>query len=232
MKGQITFLHHSGFIYENDNYIFIFDAWQDPSYCISKQLASTEKKVYFFASHNHGDHFNPKIATYEDRAAGYFLHQECQLPTRNPGKVHWMEVGDTVKEADFTVHMYGSTDIGGSFMIQGPDFSLFHAGDLNWWHWAGEADEDNRVARDNFFAELSKIKETHVDVAFLPVDARQAVAREWGVKAFLQELHPDWLVPMHAFGPKWVPSYEFRWLYPQQRIWIPQQSGDRLLGEK
>lgn len=232
MKGQITFLHHSGFLYENESYIYVFDAWQDPGHCLAERLQSTDKKVYFFASHSHGDHFNPNIADYEDRAAGYFLHRDCHLSLANQGKLHLMEVGETVQAEDFTVHMYGSTDIGGSFMIQGRDVSLFHAGDLNWWHWAGEPTEANREARAHFFAELSKIKETHVEAAFLPVDARQAVAREWGVKAFLQQLRPEWLIPMHAFGPAWVPSYEFRWLYPQQKIWIPQYPGDCLVGEK
>lgn len=231
MKGQITFLYHSGFIYENDTYLFVFDAWRDPAHALPDRIRNTEKKVYFFATHNHRDHFSPRIGMYENEAAGYFLHTDCRLDVEHPEKVHLLEVGDTLQEEDFRVHMYGSTDIGGSYFIQGKDFSIFHAGDLNWWHWAGEGDEENQTAREAFFAELSKIKERQADVAFFSVDARQAVAREWGVTAFLQHLMPTYLVPMHAFGPTWVPTYTFRWHFPQQKVWIPQKPGDTFIGE-
>lgn len=228
MSYTIHFLYHSGFIFENSTHIFVFDYFQDPEHTLEKVLENKGKrKVYFFVSHVHGDHFNPSIARYEEEAAGYYFHADCRLPLNDAAKGHPMEVGDTLAADGFSVHMYGSTDVGGSFMISFDDgFTLFHAGDLNWWHWVGEPDADNRGARDWFFRELSEIKETHVDLAFLPVDARQQAAREWGVKQYLSHFQVDLLVPMHAFGPAWIPSYEFRWLYPEQCIWIPHESGD------
>lgn len=228
MKGSLYFLHHSGFIYETETKLFVFDYYQDPVHHLDEILKNTQKKVYFFVSHVHGDHFNREIARYEKRACRYIMHEDCQLSVSDSSKVHWMVPGDTWSEDDFQVTMYGSTDVGGSFLIRGKEVSLFHAGDLNWWHWAGEADVDNEIAREAFFAELVKLGEQHVDMAFLPVDARQAVAREWGVKQFLKYVHPSLLVPMHAFGPVWVPSYEFRWLYPEQKLWIPREDGDFL----
>lgn len=226
MKGHIYFLHHSGFLYETETSIFIFDDYKDPRKWVDDRLKKTDKKVYFFVSHWHGDHFNPEIGSYESRASAYFLHKDCHLTLQDEKKKYLMQVGDTVTVDDFTVHMYGSTDIGGSFMIHGGGFTLFHAGDLNWWHWAGESHRENKAARDAFFHELKQIKEKDVDIAFFPVDARQAVAREWGVKQFLNVVHPQLLVPMHAFGPIWVPSYEFRWLYDTQKLWIPKHDGD------
>ena len=127
--------------------------------------------------------------------------------------------------------MYGSTDAGGSYMIEAEGHRIFHAGDLNWWHWAGESDRENREARDAFFAELSRIEERKTDMAFIPVDARQQVAREWGVKKYMEWMHTDLLVPMHAFGQRWAPSYEFTWLYPDQKIWIPKEPGDIYKGD-
>lgn len=81
------------------------------------------------------------------------------------------------------------------------------------------------------FVELSKIREKKVDIAFIPVDARQQVAREWGVKQYLSHFTASLLVPMHAFGQRWSPSYEFRWLYPDQDVWIPREDGDSYGGD-
>ncbi|MBF1128006.1 MAG: MBL fold metallo-hydrolase, partial [Dialister invisus] len=104
--------------------------------------------------------------------------------------------------------------------------------DLNWWHWAGEGDSDNLAARDEYFKELERIPKTSMDIVFFPVDARQAVAREWGVKAFLEKFDVSTvLVPMHAFGIRWSPSYEFRWRFPDIPLWIPKAEGDVYVGE-
>ena len=68
-----------------------------------------------------------------------------------------MEVGDFMVTKYFRIKMFGSTDAGGSFLINHPKASVFHAGDLNWWHWAGEGDSDNLAARDEYFKELERI---------------------------------------------------------------------------
>ena len=88
------------------------------------------------------------------------------------------------------------------------------------------------MARDEYFKELGKLSGKQVDIAFFPVDARQAVAREWGVKAFLETVTvKTLLVPMHAFGCRWAPSYEFRWRFPDTPLWIPEKEGDIFEGE-
>ena len=206
---DIYFLHHSGFVLELEKVILVFDYYLDPLKRLEERLEKTDKPVYFFVSHVHGDHFNRAIRSFEDRASGYFLHRDCSLALGNQSLLHVMD----------------------SYMVEAEGLRIFHAGDLNWWHWAGEGDEENREARDWFFRELSRIREKEVDIAFLPVDARQQVAREWGVKAYLHHFAASLLVPMHAFGQRWVPSYEFRWLFPDQTMWIPKEDGDHVRRE-
>lgn len=225
---NLYFLHHSGFMVELEKVILVFDYYLDPAGHVEKKLQETDKAVYFFVSHVHGDHFNPAIRKFEDRVSGYFLHRDCRLVLQNDSLLHMMDVGDSVEEGPLSVHMYGSTDAGGSFMVEAEGLRIFHAGDLNWWHWAGEGDGDNRDARDGFFHELSLIKEKSVDLAFIPVDARQQVAREWGVKQYLSHFTAGLLVPMHAFGQRWAPSYEFHWLFQDQEMWIPAGDGDTM----
>ncbi|MDY6084706.1 MAG: MBL fold metallo-hydrolase [Dialister sp.] len=227
----VGFLHHSGFVIELEDSIFVFDYYLDPAGLLDKVLKKSDKPLYFFVSHNHGDHFNPSILDYAGRAEAYVLHRDCSLPSAGACRVVYMESGDAENIDSFHVKMYGSTDAGGSWYISGPDHTVFHAGDLNWWHWAGEPDADNAEARDMYREELSKITEQDVDVAMFPVDARQEVAREWGVKKFLEQISVHTLlIPMHAFGTRWNPSYEFRWTYPDMPLWIPQRDGDQWEG--
>lgn len=223
---DLYFLHHSGFMLELETMILIFDYYLDPLKRLEDRLEKTDKPVYFFVSHVHGDHFNRAIRKFEKRASGYFLHRDCHLALADESLLHEMDVGETVNEGPLSVHMYGSTDAGGAYMVEAEGLTIFHAGDLNWWHWAGEGDSENREARDWFFRELSCIKEKEVDIAMLPVDARQQAAREWGVKAYLSHFSAGLLIPMHAFGQRWAPSYEFRWLFPKQQMWIPKEDGD------
>lgn len=223
---DLYFLHHSGFMLELETMILVFDYYLDPLKRLEDRLEKTDKPVYFFVSHVHGDHFNRAIRKFEKRASGYFLHRDCHLALADESLLHEMDVGETVNEGPLSVHMYGSTDAGGSYMVEAEGLTIFHAGDLNWWHWAGEGDSENREARDWFFQELSCIKEKEVDIAMLPVDARQQAAREWGVKAYLSHFSAGLLIPMHAFGQRWAPSYEFRWLFPKQQMWIPKEDGD------
>lgn len=223
---DLYFLHHSGFMLELETMILVFDYYLDPLKRLEDRLEKTDKPVYFFVSHVHGDHFNRAIRKFEKRASGYFLHRDCHLALADESLLHEMDVGETVNEGPLSVHMYGSTDAGGSYMVEAEGLTIFHAGDLNWWHWAGEGDSENREARDCFFRELSCIKEKEVDIAMLPVDARQQAAREWGVKAYLSHFSAGLLIPMHAFGQRWAPSYEFRWLFPKQQMWIPKEDGD------
>lgn len=223
---DLYFLHHSGFMLELETMILVFDYYLDPLKRVEDRLEKTDKPVYFFVSHVHGDHFNRAIRKFGKRASGYFLHRDCHLALADESLLHEMDVGETVNEGPLSVHMYGSTDAGGSYMVEAEGLTIFHAGDLNWWHWAGEGDSENREARDWFFRELSCIKEKEVDIAMLPVDARQQAAREWGVKAYLSHFSAGLLIPMHAFGQRWAPSYEFRWLFPKQQMWIPKEDGD------
>ena len=88
------------------------------------------------------------------------------------------------------------------------------------------------AARAFYFRELKRLKGLETDILFFPVDARQGEAREWGVRQFMETVTvKQLLVPMHAFGPAWKRSYEFRWRFPNVPVWIPQHDGEKYKGE-
>lgn len=138
-----------------------------------------------------------------------------------------MRLYDTIHMEDAIITQYGSTDEGGSFLVQTDGLKIFHAGDLNWWHWLGDTDANNAFAKDNFQREMKKIAGQQVDIAFFPVDARLEAAREWGVTGFLQDVTvTKCLIPMHYFGTPWTPSDKFKAAYGNVPVWIPIHEGD------
>ena len=143
---KITYLEHSGFMCETENNIVIFDYHQDPKAKVEEMIKQSQKKIYFFVSHNHWDHFNPHINQFENRVNRYIIHEDCDLILQNKNKIMRMKPGDKQYIDDIEVIMYDSTDVGGSFYVTVDNHTIFHAGDLNWWHWAGESDEENRMA--------------------------------------------------------------------------------------
>ena len=140
--------------------------------------------------------------------------------------LHSMAVGDTLEADGLTVSMFGSTDAGGSFLVDTGMHRIFHAGDLNWWHWSGDTPENIAEAKALKEKEFAPLTGLSVDIMMFPVDARLEVAREWGALEVLGMMKTKLFIPMHANGPIWVPSDTFRHTYPNQRCWIPEQPGD------
>ena len=140
--------------------------------------------------------------------------------------LHSMAVGDTVESDNLAVTMFGSTDAGGSFLVDTGVHRIFHAGDLNWWHWSGDTPENIAEAKALKEKEFAPLLGLSVDIMMFPVDARLEVAREWGALEVLGMMNTKLFIPMHANGPIWVPSDTFRHTYPNQRCWIPEQPGD------
>lgn len=140
--------------------------------------------------------------------------------------LHSMKVGDTVESDNLAVTMFGSTDEGGSFLVDTGTHRIFHAGDLNWWHWSGDTPENIAEAKALKEKEFAPLLGLSVDIMMFPVDARLEVAREWGALEVLGMMNTKLFIPMHANGPIWVPSDTFRHAYPNQRCWIPKQPGD------
>lgn len=228
-KISITYLYHSGFIVEFSNTIMVFDYYKDPSFTLDKILEKSDKDLYFFVSHNHYDHFSFDIFKYKDRVKSYFMHSACKVSNYCKNKIIFMDVYDNVKIENFELKMYGSTDEGGSFFLRHKEGSIFHAGDLNWWHWSGESDLYNQKAKLDYFNEINCFykDENEIDFLFFPVDSRLENAKEWGIKYFLDKIKVNKLIiPMHTSGIKWVPSYEFKWKYGLSKIWTPNFEGD------
>lgn len=208
IEAKIYYIYHSGFAIETKNHFLVFDYYKEPN--ISKEnlllpsLLAAEnikgkKKVFVFCSHSHGDHFNPVIFDFENYnpEIKYILSNDIKTGTKKSNYI-FMAEDDEDEINDLYIKAYGSTDIGISFLVKVDNLTIFHSGDLNWWHWKEDSSEEQRLAESNFKIQIEKLKkEESIDIAFFPVDPRLEEFYYIGGQYFCEQLHPKILIPMH-----------------------------------
>lgn len=109
----------------------------------------------------------------------------------------------TEKTLSLKVETLASTDEGVAFiitannMITGSNKVIYHAGDLNWWSWDGETQDEYTEMTNNFQREMAKIKNREFDIAFVPLDPRQEDRFWWGFDYFMKTAKTKLVFPMH-----------------------------------
>ena len=98
---------------------------------------------------------------------------------------------------DIKIKTFGSTDRGVSFLLMTNKVNIFHAGDLNWWHWENDTKAEQKQEEINFKEEIAKIKNENIDIAFIPVDPRLKEYYYLAGEYFIQKVAPDYMVPIH-----------------------------------
>ena len=204
-KMTVTYYHHSGFSVASGDVLLVFDYWRGKASKIPEALGITPEtfarynEVYVFISHEHEDHYDGVVYTWDQYAPVTYVIADC-LPEGARG--HRMQKGSELTLSDrVQVKAYGSTDSGVSFLVTVDGMNFFHAGDLNFWHWREvcnarqiqEADED-------FRGEVKDIQGVDIDVAFFPVDPRLGMLFDAGANYFMLTVKPRLLLPMHFWG--------------------------------
>lgn len=204
-KIQITYYHHSGFSVEIGKTLLIFDYWTGEHGELPADKRITEEYlnrfdyVHVFISHEHPDHFDPVVYEWRGlRQVDYIVSDDMPVGTRGkrmkPGSVFYTP--DEMK-----VTAFPSTDLGVSFLVKLNGVTLFHAGDLNFWHWRDESTvREIAEAEADFQAAVATMLQEHIDVAFFPVDPRQGEMYEAGANYFIMTIKPRILLPMHFWG--------------------------------
>lgn len=203
---RVTFLDHSGFLVELDSAYLLLDWWK------GELPELSDKPVFCFASHQHSDHFNPRIFSLDDgtRDIHYLLGKDIQLSAHNREK--WGLCSETAEKCavlkgnerldlprGLTVETLPSTDEGVAFVITCEEKTIYHAGDLNWWHWEEEKGDWNRNMEVDFKRYIEPLRDRRIDLAFVPLDPRQGKAADWGIRWLLELARVEKLIPMHQW---------------------------------
>lgn len=202
---KLTYIFHSCFMLETEQCVLIFDYWKDsPEGDVKKMLEHTGKRVYFMASHFHEDHFNPEIIAMNVPNGDKRIILSRDIIRRHRAKETDADVimrkGDVYNDEYIKIKAFGSTDAGVSFMLETDGKKIFHAGDLNNWHWEDESTpQEVKKMEGDFKAVLRDIKAEYptVDMAMFPVDPRLGTDFARGARQWLQTIKTTYLAPMH-----------------------------------
>ena len=201
---KITYIQHSGFAVELADKVLIFDYYKGelPSF-------ESDRDVYVFVSHRHYDHFQRSIFQWAEEfpRITYILSGDVKeaVPSSAPKeKIHFVGSGERLRigdgEGTFLVETLRSTDEGVAFVVETEGRTIYHAGDLNWWHWEEETDRYNQLMKKAYQKEIGKLEGLHIDAAFVPLDPRLGKEYYWGLDWFMRHTDTDIVFPMHMQG--------------------------------
>lgn len=191
----VTYLYHSGFAVEFDDIVLVFDYYKG-------ELPETAKgkKLYVFSSHYHKDHFQYKVFDWADRYdATYILSKDIRTKG-SEGRTVKVKRRQKLSVDQLQIQTLRSTDEGVAFLVRVEGVTIYHAGDLNWWHWEEEGPEYNEKMKRDYQAEIGTIEGEHIDLAFVPLDPRLEEAYGWGIDHFMRHTETVHLFPMHLWG--------------------------------
>ena len=202
---NLTYYHHSGFSAAVEDILLVFDyrlgehRELPADKRINENTLRRYREVYVFISHEHPDHMDPEVFEWRKIVpVTYVVSMDMPIGTR--GKR--MAPGDTLTLSQrVKVKAFGSTDLGVSFLVDVCGIRLFHAGDLNFWHWREESTvKEIEEAEEAFRRAVDPIMKEDIDVAFFPVDPRQGRLFDAGANYFIMSVKPRLLIPMHFWG--------------------------------
>lgn len=219
MKAKVSYLNHSGFIVETAGLLAVFDLYTDPAGVLA-QYTNCGKPAVFFVSHTHYDHWNEGILLFENTVPNlYIMEEACRsdkvdvLVQQCNNRIIYVKPYEHYSSEDLgiealkSLHTFGSTDEGVSFLLDTDFGAVYHAGDLNEWDWQ---DEDSAAVKQAYRHELSLIKDALAGeacvLAFVPVDQRLGETAFAGAMTLLEYFLPRYLIPMHLNGGEDLPG--------------------------
>ena len=211
--AAVTYFHHSGFTVEVVDTLLVFDYWRGEHGELSEKAGLKDqdlegyKRVLVFVSHDHEDHFDEVIYSWDHQRLPITYIISDDLPAGKRGKR--VKPGDELSVGDVNIRVFDSTDKGVSFYVTVYGLNVFHAGDLNLWHWREESTlREIAQAENAFYAAVAPLERLPVDVAMFPVDPRMGGFYDAGANYFVMAVKPRLFIPMHWQGkPEVATSY-------------------------
>lgn len=200
---KITYISHSGFAVELEEHVLIFDYYKGnlPEFDVNK-------KVIVFSSHVHHDHFVKEIFDWTEKYKNihYILSSDIRKSVKKfikeqnlEEKITFLLANREYESDGLQVRTIQSTDVGVAFVVKCEGKKIYHAGDLNWWHWAGETEEYNEHMKKIYLRQMKKLKQEELDIAFVPADPRLEEQYYYGIDGLMRYASVGKIFPMHLW---------------------------------
>lgn len=188
---KVTYISHSGFLVELASCALLFDYEKG-------EIPPIDKPLYVFVSHAHHDHYNA-YAVEKLRNLGAVIILSDDIVRDKQKRMLFVHPNTSYQLDHLHIECLTSTDEGVAFLVQVDQTTIYHAGDLHWWHWEESTPQENEKMKQAYVKELHKLKGKHIDIAFVPVDPRLEHAFYYGIDAFAKEVDVSILFPMHVW---------------------------------
>lgn len=205
---KVTYILHSCYHVELEHTCLLFDWYEG-------DIPPSEKPLYVFASHCHGDHFSPAVfekTAQQGRQVRFLLSNdiwESRVPEALREDTLFVAPRHSYEVDGLKVGTLRSTDQGVAFLVECEDKRLYHAGDLNCWVWDGAPRLQNDQMTELYRQELTALSGIELDAAFVPLDPRQEADFDLGMRYFFETVGPEHVkhvFPMHMWGDHSVVS--------------------------
>lgn len=219
----VTYVYHSCCVLEFDDFSLIIDYYKDTTDnkteekgWVNQYLLKKDNPLYVLCTHSHADHLNKDVFSWSENKDDitYIFSSEIRGKLKE-GKqnisINYLDKLQSYKDDNITVTAFGSTDIGGSFLIEYNNKKIFHAGDLNNWHWNEEVPEQEALDYENLYIrelELLAQEVDHLDIAMFPLDSRLGKDFLKGGIQFINKIDTSYFLPLH-FGDNYSKLEEF-----------------------
>jgi len=217
-EAMLWYTGHCGWAIKTQNHLMVFDYWnpvcEADNPCLAngticcKELA--DQDVAVFVTHEHQDHYDSTIFTWEDKLDNIeyiFGFQPENLPQWAPqyysGQDYTYTAPRTQTALDgMKISTIKSNDAGVGFLVEVDGVKIYHAGDHAGW----ASDEDKHEFTDEIDY-LAKI-EDDVDFAFVNVTGCRHSGHPDELFQSnlytLHKLHPKVLIPTHGLDNEHV----------------------------
>jgi L-ascorbate metabolism protein UlaG (beta-lactamase superfamily) len=200
---KLIYHYHSGFSVQVGGTLLVFDYWEGEDRKlanvgrITPQFLRAFEQIFVFVSHAHQDHLDPVVYMWKNEGLPITYIVSSDMPVGTTGKRiapgQEKQLNDNV-----SVKAFDSTDLGVSFLVTAYGVRIFHAGDLNLWHWRQESTlREIEAAEDAFYKATEPIRGEPIDVCMFPVDPRQGMMSDAGANHFILTMKPRVFIPMH-----------------------------------
>ncbi|MDL2310088.1 MBL fold metallo-hydrolase [Parabacteroides sp. OttesenSCG-928-B22] len=205
---KLIYVFHSGFVIEATGFSILIDYYKDTGVnprhgYVHDKLLTQEKPLYILSSHVHPDHFNKEILSWKEKKNNItyiFSRDILHHGKASEEEAIYLLKGESYANEQLTIQAFGSTDAGVSFLIRAEGKTIFHAGDLNNWHWKAESTpEEIAVMEYDYLNEVALLQQTttRLDLAMFPVDPRLGNEYALGAEQFIDRIEVGLFAPMH-----------------------------------
>lgn len=207
-KAIVTFFGQSAFTVSVNKTLMIF-SYRETGFGGLPESARLKEADFYsynnilvFVPNGSREHFDEVIFGWNQAyPISYIIEKKAMENQSKKANVLLAGEGAEFSIAQARIRVFGSSGDGVSFLVQTEGISVFHAGDLNLWHWREQSDlQEIRDAEKRFYDEVAKIPKNSIDLCMFPLDPNLGGLYSAGANHFIMAIRPKVFFPMHFYN--------------------------------